>query len=208
MTERICSKCGESKPETLEFFGRRGTNDRGGLRPDCRECRKKVERDYYSRNYKTKIRASRKANAEKIAAYQAVYMSAYQRSENGKAARKRAIQAYMQTPAGHLSQVMGQQRYRARKAGVAGQFTLQDWLACVSAFGYSCAYCGVRGPLTQEHVEPISRGGLHDRSNIVPACGSCNSQKFSTPVDEWYPRQPFFSEDRLVRILDYLGVMV
>lgn len=208
MSERICSKCGESKPETTEFFRKRGTNNRGGLRPDCRDCCAKRDRAYYAQNYQTKIRAYRKANAEQIAAYMASYMPNYYRTENGRAAIRKAQLAYTATLAGRLSQVMAQQRRKARVAGQLGEFTKTDWAACLAAFDRLCAYCGEPGLLTQEHVLPISRGGLHDRSNVVPACRSCNCQKFSKLLDEWYPLQPFFSEERLMRIADYLGALV
>ena len=31
--------------------------------------------------------------------------------------------------------------------------------------------------LTMDHITPISKGGAHTASNIVPACQSCNSKK-------------------------------
>lgn len=37
-------------------------------------------------------------------------------------------------------------------------------------------YVGIK-KLTQDHVIPLSRGGSHDESNVVAACGPCNSRK-------------------------------
>lgn len=39
-----------------------------------------------------------------------------------------------------------------------------------------CVYCG--GQMTVvDHIEPISRLGLHEWDNLTPACGSCNARK-------------------------------
>lgn len=49
-----------------------------------------------------------------------------------------------------------------------------------------CEYCGERSlPLEVDHVRPRTRGGTDDRSNLVAACISCNSQKRAMLVHEW-----------------------
>ncbi len=63
-------------------------------------------------------------------------------------------------------------------------------------FGNACCFCGAGGQLTLEHVVALADGGLHIPSNLAPACGRCNSSKGATPVESWYPRQPFFSTER------------
>lgn len=68
-------------------------------------------------------------------------------------------------------------------------------------FGNCCAYCGNPGFMEIEHIIPISKGGLHDISNIVPSCTSCNSSKQVKDMECWYRTQPFFSQARLDRIL-------
>jgi 5-methylcytosine-specific restriction endonuclease McrA len=48
----------------------------------------------------------------------------------------------------------------------------------LNAYGHCCVYCGRKMQrLTQDHITPLSRGGNHTKSNIVPACRSCNSKK-------------------------------
>lgn len=55
--------------------------------------------------------------------------------------------------------------------------TLAEWRAICESYGNRCAYCRAAAPLTQDHVTPVSRGGLHVAANVVPACRPCNSSK-------------------------------
>jgi 5-methylcytosine-specific restriction endonuclease McrA len=61
---------------------------------------------------------------------------------------------------------------------------------CVSArflggvYAEACTYCGAQAEHA-DHVVPISRGGLHCRENIAPACGPCNHSKWAHDVEEW-----------------------
>ena len=72
-----------------------------------------------------------------------------------------------------------------------------------------CAFCGVpddhqrnRGyeRLTVEHVLALTKGGLDEASNILPACSTCNTSKSNSPVEDWYRQQPFFTEARWRKI--------
>jgi 5-methylcytosine-specific restriction endonuclease McrA len=50
-----------------------------------------------------------------------------------------------------------------------------------------CAYCGGHFhelDLTVEHIQPVSRGGRHDWTNVVTACRSCNTRKGSRRPEE------------------------
>ncbi len=99
---------------------------------------------------------------------------------------------------------------KARKAKIRGNaiehLTPKDITAHFNAFGRCCAYCGdTESDLHIEHFYPISRGGAHCKSNIVPACPSCNYSKFDHDPFWWYRRQPFFSQDRLDKICSFLN---
>ncbi|MEP6609632.1 MAG: HNH endonuclease [Burkholderiaceae bacterium] len=51
----------------------------------------------------------------------------------------------------------------------------------------TCAYCSNRLPeseLTVEHIVPVSRGGLHEWTNVVTACRSCNTRKGNRRPEE------------------------
>jgi len=70
-------------------------------------------------------------------------------------------------------------RRRAAKANAPiNDLTAAQWETIKAQFGYRCAYCGHKvKKLTQDHIIPLSKGGSHTMSNIVPACKSCNSKK-------------------------------
>jgi len=72
-----------------------------------------------------------------------------------------------------------------------------------------CAFCGVNANhrrnagharLSIEHVLALTKNGLDEADNIAPACHSCNCSKNNAPVEEWYRRQPFFTEARWRKI--------
>lgn len=51
-----------------------------------------------------------------------------------------------------------------------------------------CHYCGEKinpGDLTMDHKIPLSRGGLSEKSNLVPACKECNNKKKYLLPLEW-----------------------
>ncbi len=69
---------------------------------------------------------------------------------------------------------------RARKKNVlVSDFTREQWLTMKAAYRGCCAYCGKKSRLTIDHVIPLARGGGHTASNIVPACKTCNSKKYT-----------------------------
>ena len=49
METKICGKCGEEKPFTLEFFSERSDTKR--LRSECKVCRREYQRQYHKKNY-------------------------------------------------------------------------------------------------------------------------------------------------------------
>lgn len=68
-------------------------------------------------------------------------------------------------------------RRKTRLQNVRCDLTAAQWRTIKSIYKNCCAYCGKKKPLTQDHVIPISKGGAHTASNIIPACQSCNSSK-------------------------------
>lgn len=79
-------------------------------------------------------------------------------------------------------------RRRARlEAAPLNDLTAAQWRDAKAAYGHRCAYCHKRKPLTMDHVIPLSRGGAHTLSNVVPACRNCNSRKRDRPAPPFQP---------------------
>jgi len=56
---------------------------------------------------------------------------------------------------------------------------------------HQCAYCGAEDvPLQIEHVRPRSKNGSNRVSNLVPACGPCNTRKNATQVEVFLADRP------------------
>ena len=74
-----------------------------------------------------------------------------------------------------------------RERGKARELRNTQWWKNKRGRGV-CYFCGEKvppGELTMEHVVPIVRGGKSVKSNLVPACKSCNSKKkYLLPI-EW-----------------------
>jgi 5-methylcytosine-specific restriction endonuclease McrA len=70
------------------------------------------------------------------------------------------------------------QRRALKKGAAVCDLTRRQWESIKEAYGYRCAYCSKRPKrLTQDHIIPLSKGGNHTESNIVPCCRACNSKK-------------------------------
>jgi 5-methylcytosine-specific restriction endonuclease McrA len=77
----------------------------------------------------------------------------------------------------------GQRRRAHKLAAPINDLTAAQWKAIKAAYGFRCVYCHRKtARLTMDHITPLSKGGSHTFSNIVPACTSCNSKKHDGPV--------------------------
>lgn len=95
-------------------------------------------------------------------------------------------------------------RCHNRRTKIQGTVTLAEWNETLEYFNNACAYCGSTGKITQDHIVPIASGGLNTKYNLVPACQSCNCSKNSRPLVQWYMKQPFATEERLQKVLDFM----
>ena len=60
-------------------------------------------------------------------------------------------------------------------------------------FGGLCAYCRCNRATTVDHLKPKSKGGSSLRSNLIPACHSCNHDNGSESWLVWFQRQEFYN---------------
>jgi 5-methylcytosine-specific restriction endonuclease McrA len=87
----------------------------------------------------------------------------------------------------HPEKVSEQKRRRyAQELGASGDgYTFDQWLTVCEIWA-GCAYCRRFDTVLQvDHIIPISRDGTNHPSNLVPACGPCNSSKKNRLLSEW-----------------------
>tara|TARA_R100001594_G_C3996590_1_gene253659 strand:+ start:428 stop:796 length:369 start_codon:yes stop_codon:yes gene_type:complete len=67
------------------------------------------------------------------------------------------------------------------------------------AWNYCCGYCN-KPANSLDHIIPKFHSGSSHRNNLIPACRSCNSNKASLKMEDWYRLQDFFTEEKLIKI--------
>jgi hypothetical protein len=135
----------------------------------------------------------RQANAEHKAEYARKWTEANSEraDENRKrwraANKAREYEKLREWRAANPDAVAAQQsRRRALRYGNNPDLTVEQWQAILVEFDHRCAYCNVGGvPMEMEHMTPLSRGGRHTASNVVPSCGPCNRSKHMRTALEW-----------------------
>jgi hypothetical protein len=69
--------------------------------------------------------------------------------------------------------------------------------------GWRCVYCGVNNvPLTQDHIQPQSKGGPDRIGNLVACCFKCQNEKSNLTLDEFLKTK---SPQQAKRIKEYVS---
>lgn len=231
---KVCTKCGEEKLATAEYF-HRSKKSKDGLVSQCKICVGKKVKEWAKNNPEKVKENTRRWNERNPGAsanrakqwrnnnperYKAVLKKWYE--ENREDHLKKNRQRYQKNRKKYYltklkwnknnpekCKEIGRnisQRYKARKKMLSNTFTFAQWNTCKKYFNHSCAYCGKPSKqLHQEHFVPITNGGGYTVNNIIPACKRCNTSKFNHDFFVWYPAQPFYSKFREKRILKYLN---
>jgi 5-methylcytosine-specific restriction endonuclease McrA len=173
---------------TANLFYRQSSS-RDGLTSDCKPCRNKRVKDFRER--KAEEISARRRNAYNANPRKFIERTLEWQKENPD---KMLIKArrWARTEHGRKSKVANRQRRIALLANALTPESLlvtAEWFASVvERQGGKCLYCGTVCQLEMEHVEPLSRGGLHVCENIVGACTSCNGSKGAKFLLEWRMR--------------------
>jgi len=167
-----CSKC--KIPQSSEHFYKRKDRPRG-FQSRCKACMATKNKTWWSQNGEKKQAYAQKHyqnHKETINAKTALYAAQHPRQCRAWEAAYRRRHPEI----GHAKQA----RRRAKlKQAAVNDFTALQWVEMQIIHEHKCVYCHKRckGKLTQDHLTPLSQGGMHTKSNILPACRSCNSRK-------------------------------
>lgn len=171
--EKCCTGCQQVKP--LTCFDK-GGNSNDGRMPRCKGCRK----------------AERVPNKAKRAAYNAAHREVHSAKQRERRARNPEHHNvwYRAWYAGKGRPIMraNNSKRRALKKGSQGSYTAHEWKQLCEQHGNTCARCGCSGPLTVDHIVPLTKGGSNFLSNLQPLCRPCNSSKGNREVVDYRNR--------------------
>lgn len=159
VTLKRCTKCGEEKPATAEFF-RRNRRMLSGFDSWCRDC-------YRVTGRKRAARYRQDHHAECLAKQRAWFEQHPERA-------KFYTVKYRQKRAEHRHQ------RRARLLGATGTHTAADVRAQYERQHGHCFWCGAKVTWRKKHIDhviPLALGGSNGPENLVIACPSCNLAK-------------------------------
>lgn len=159
---------------------------------------------YYSKN-KDKVDSKNKQyirlNIEKIRQYTRRYYL-----ENREVVLEKNKSHYRANVDKYMAKV---HKRRALKLSNGGSYTKEEWERCIDFFNGCCAYSGVKINKENTHIEhiiPLTKGGSNNIYNIVPSLNRVNLSKGNRDMEEWYREQPYFSEERLIKIYNWIGI--
>lgn len=193
---KICGKCKLEK-DKKEFSKNKTKKD--GLHNRCKDC----DREYRSipENKEHRKEYDREYNSiPGIKQHKKEYNKQYRSMPENKKHEKEYKKEYCLIPKNkeHIREHNKQYRknnpnkiltYHAQRRSLKARastisFTKEEYFDRMSVFNFSCAYCG--GPWEHDdHVIPLSKGGLNVLANLRPACAHCNLSKGSKLLKEW-----------------------
>ena len=190
MAAKQCTKCGEVKPATTEFFYKHAEAHLG-LRPDCIACHRKKSKAYRALNaerLRKWFAKYRQENPEKKRLKDREY---YERNKEKWAKshaermqdpllRERQYRAIQKWRRNNKAQVNVWVRNRRSKLkNLQGSHTKHDILDLFSEQKGKCAYCCVDISLgyNVDHIIPVSKNGRNDKENLQLLCKKCNLTK-------------------------------
>lgn len=187
---KICSKCGEAKPATAEYFARYRANQ-SALRPQCKVCRNDYQRRKRSENPEPSRVANRLYHATQREKVRARKQRNYRANPEPQREYSRRFRAdhpeygrvwHINNPEKTRAKVS---RRRARKNHLEATLTATEYKSILEHYGNACAYCGRSNcKLEQDHIAPVVQGGGYTKENIVPACRSCNRKKHARTPEQ------------------------
>lgn len=147
----------------------------------------------YDEAHKEEITAYRETNQERISAQHKAYYQANREQILARVKsyyeqnREKAIAYQLAYCRANPDKVADRAKLREdRMAENGGSHTQEELQAKFAEFGNVCVYCGTSERVGIDHMIPVARGGTDGIENIVPACKSCNSKKYTRTAEEFF----------------------
>ena len=182
---RTCTKCGEAKPETTEYFVKM-SKGRSGLHSWCKDCTKAANRENYAKNREARVQYRRDyVEANKEAVLQSGRSSYQKNREQYLEGKKRYVAENSEKLREHW------RRMHKIRDNAPGSHTKEQEIALHDEQEGRCGYCGItlHGDWVPDHRHPVALGGSHDIENIVICCPVCNNSKSKLTLDVWMSRR-------------------
>ena len=173
----VASRVRENRRERLERYARY-ERSRASL-PHRIEARRK-----YQEEHKEQISEYKKSwaeiNSQRVASLKRDY---YERNREEVISRSKKW-TDDNTEKVKAAKANNRRKRRAAKNASGGHFTVEEFDALCSIYGYACLGCGATDRVLEaDHVVPLTKGGSDEISNIQPLCGECNRRKFTAVID-------------------------
>lgn len=193
---RICSKCHIPQP-LVEFYVDASKHD--GYALQCKTCKRATVKKYRTDNPE-KIHASKRAwkvtdqgrdaGRRHYHAHRDIYIKKsrerYRKNPALSSEKQRAWRIKNPAKAQIIIDRANTKRQELYQNAPLNNFTYGQFPTILAMHHYVCFWCGFpSNRLEQDHIIPLSRGGPHTASNIVPACRSCNASKNDKMPWEW-----------------------
>jgi len=181
----VCTRCKVEKPRA-EFHRASSKAAKHGAQMPCKACQRGSRAETQAR--------WRASNPEKQKAMQDAWLA-----KNPDYERERSKRRYHEEPAYRERTRAAAKAWakehpeyyraaaklrRARLRGVECTLTQVEAKELFEEYAGLCAYCLTRAT-TLDHVVALASGGAHSKTNLVPACKTCNSSKNDRPLLVW-----------------------
>lgn len=169
VTTKECRGCHQVKP--IDDFSNDAYSHDAHSRL-CKICNRKKMSDWVKHNYQRHATNCQKSQ-KRCVRRKREYGVRYHQKNKDKINKRVSKWAKENRPIC----VAKAQRYRAKKKGAGGAYTVKEWLSLCATYRNCCAACGEQKKLSVDHIVPVSAGGTNCISNIQPLCMDCNRRK-------------------------------